>query len=62
MKIFTFSSSMMLLAMSSLRTAKRVEWRVMRLTMVMKMARTVSILWARIAPVTAKTRTNRLTI
>lgn len=61
-KIFTFSSSMMLLAMRSLRTAKRVEWRVMRLTMVMKIARTVSILCARMAPETARQRTNRLTI
>ena len=53
---------MMLLAMSSLRTAKSVEWRVMRLRMVMKIALTVSILWARMAPVTARQRTNKLTI
>ena len=62
MKISTFSSSMMLLAMRSLRTAKRVEWRVMRLRMEMKMARTVSILWAMMAPATARQRTSRLTI
>ena len=53
---------MMLLAMRSLRTAKRVEWRVMRLRMEMKMARTVSILWAWMAPATARQRTSRLTI
>ena len=53
---------MMLLAMSSLRTPKRVDWRVMRLEIVMKMALTVSILWARMAPVTARQSTNRLMI
>ena len=53
---------MMLLAMSSLRAAKSVEWRVMRLRMVMKIALTVSILCARIAPATARQRTRRLTI
>ena len=58
----TFSSSMMLLAISSLRTAKSVEWSVMRLMMVMKIALTVSILWGRMAPVTANASTRKFTI